>query len=241
MPSSTPSGYKLERRWSLTHFLIGVFGAMAILGVMAKIFAFEAEVFGYLITWKPVVLVGFFGEALVFILMGMMREMQYVPVDEEDPDSARSDPVPSDSALNNVEEKLSHEADQLARDIETVREELSDQVTVLKDLRGLQDSLQTASQTLSNHSGTLESNLEDLQALQEEKASMSSDLTQIQQQLSEESEELIEEVVATREAIMALRNQFSQAAHRFQQFNAPSPTNGHAADELTKNASPTSA
>ena len=73
MPMAAPDGYKLERRWSLTHFLIGVFGATAILGVMAKIFTFEAEVFGYLLTWKPVVLVGFMGEALVFILIGRNR------------------------------------------------------------------------------------------------------------------------------------------------------------------------
>ena len=90
MPMEVPDGYKLERKWSLTHFLIGVFGATAILGVMAKIFSFEAEIFGYLVTWEPVVLVGFMGEALVFILMGTMREMQYVPVDEEDDQIGRA-------------------------------------------------------------------------------------------------------------------------------------------------------
>ena len=112
MPMAAPDGYKLERKWSLTHFLIGVFGATAILGVMAKIFTFEAEIFGYLLTWKPVVLVGFMGEALVFILMGMMREMRYVPADEEDAQSpsAQTDgedpkraPVPE---LESAEEEL---------------------------------------------------------------------------------------------------------------------------------------
>jgi len=88
MPATAPEDYKLERRWSLTHFLIGIFGATAILGVMAKIFAFETEVFGYVLTWKPVVLVGFMGEALVFILMGMMREMQYVPAEDGGGDTA---------------------------------------------------------------------------------------------------------------------------------------------------------
>lgn len=127
-PSPLPTNYTLERRWSLTHFLIGLFGATAILGVMAKIFAFNAELFGVVITWKPVVLVGFLGEALVFILMGLTREMRYVPAaddatDNASPASERPPPASPPTA------EVRRESERLAQTLQTARKELSDELT----------------------------------------------------------------------------------------------------------------
>lgn len=238
MPMAAPDGYKLERKWSLTHFLIGVFGATAILGVMAKIFSFEAEIFGYLLTWKPVVLVGFMGEALVFILMGMMREMRYVPADEEDtqPPSAQTDgedperaPVPE---LESAEEELTREAERLAQKIQTIRESLAEELDVLEQFNTLRDNLEEAGDNLSDHSEALGTNMEDLQALYEAQTSIAQSIESVQRELSEESEELSEEIAETRKAMRTLREQFAQAARRFEQFNQPLSTddpssNGH--------------
>jgi len=164
MPMAAPEDYKLERRWSLTHFLIGVFGATAILGVMAKIFTFEAEIFGYLLTWKPVVLVGFMGEAIVFILMGMMREMQYVPADDtEDASSTASSPAPDaleeedslSSELKGAEEQLSKEAKRLARQIRDIRKDLSGQITVLEEFNDLTADLDGVVPAWRDYAATL--------------------------------------------------------------------------------------
>ena len=227
MPMAAPDGYKLERKWSLTHFLIGVFGATAILGVMAKIFSFETEIFGYLLTWKPVVLVGFMGEALVFILMGMMREMRYVPADEEDAQSpsAQTDgedpkraPVPE---LESAEEELTREAERLAQKIQTIRESLAEELDVLEQFNTLRDNLEEAGDNLSAHSEALGTNMEDLQALYEAQMSIAQSIESVQRELSEESEGLSEEIAETRKAMRTLREQFAQAARRFEQFNQP--------------------
>ena len=244
MPMDVPDGYKLERRWSFTHFLIGVFGAMAILGVMAKIFNFEAEVFGYLITWKPVVFLGFFGEACVFILMGMMREMQYVPVDDADAPTETSSPAPPDaleeedalsSELKSAEEELSKEAKRLAQQIRDIRQDLSGQIMVLEEFNELRDNLQRASNSLAEHSDMLGSSMEDLKTLYESQTAMVRSVEKVQKQLSEESEGLGDEIAETRKAMRTLREEFAEAAHRFEQFNAPLSMSAHSADEPTNN------
>ena len=234
MPMATPENYKLERRWSLTHFLIGVFGATAILGVMAKIFTFEAEIFGYLLTWKPVVLVGFMGEALVFILMGMMREMQYVPADEEDdlsnsPSGAQGleEETSLEPELKSADEELTQEAERLAQRIRTLREELSQEIDVLEQFSTLRRNLQEAGDSLSGHSEALGANMEDLQALYDAQTSIAQSIEEVQTELSEESKGLGKDIAETREAMRALRDQFAQAARRFEQFNKPLSTNGH--------------
>ena len=234
MPTAVPEGYKLERRWSLTHFLIGVFGATAILGVMAKIFTFEAEIFGYLLTWKPVVLVGFMGEALVFILMGMMREMQYVPADEEDdlsnpPSGAQGleEETSLEPELKSADEELTQEAERLAQRIRTLREELSQEIDVLEQFSTLRRNLQEAGDSLSGHSEALGANMEDLQALYDAQASIAQSIEEVQTELSEESKGLGKDIAETREAMRALRDQFAQAARRFEQFNKPLSANGH--------------
>ena len=235
MPMAAPEDYKLERRWSLTHFLIGVFGATAILGVMAKIFTFEAEIFGYLVTWKPVVLVGFMGEALVFILMGMMREMQYVPADEADEEtSGGGDGADEDVSLapelKSADEELTQEAQQLAERIRTVREQLSEEIDVLQQFRTLREDLQEAGDSLSTHSEELGANMEDLKGLYDTQTSLAQSIGQFQEELSDESKGLGEEIAETREAMRALRDQFAQAARRFEQFNKPLSQNGHSAN-----------
>ena len=234
MPTAVPEGYKLERRWSLTHFLIGVFGATAILGVMAKIFTFEAEIFGYLLTWRPIVLIGFTGEALVFILMGMMREMQYVPADEEDdlsnsPSGAQGleEETSLEPELKSADEKLTREAEHLAQRIRTLREELSQEIDVLEQFSTLRRNLQEAGDNLSGHSEALGANMEDLQALYDAQASIAQSIEEVQTELSEESKGLGKDIAETREAMRALRDQFAQAARRFEQFNKPLSTNGH--------------
>jgi methyl-accepting chemotaxis protein len=238
MPTAVPEGYKLERRWSLTHFLIGVFGATAILGVMAKIFTFEAEIFGYLLTWKPVVLVGFMGEALVFILMGMMREMQYVPADEEDdlsnsPSGAQGleEETSLEPELKSADEELTQEAERLAQRIRTLREELSQEIDVLEQFSTLRRNLQEAGDNLSGHSEALGANMEDLQALYDAQASIAQSIEEVQTELSEESKGLGKDIAETREAMRALRDQFAQAARRFEQFNKPLSTHEHSENE----------
>ena len=227
MPVLNPSNYKLERRWSFTHFLIGVFGATAILGVMAKIFTFEAEIFGYLITWKPIAIVGFFGEAFVFVLMGMMRELRYVPIDDEDDqpkefvrestdDGSSPSPVPKEA-----EQELTRETERLAQQIQTAREKLAEEIDVLEQFRALREDLQEAGDSLSSHSEALGANMEDLQALHNTQTSLAQLTDQLQQELSENSKGLGEEIAETREAMRALREQFAQAARRFEQFNKP--------------------
>jgi methyl-accepting chemotaxis protein len=241
---AAPEDYKLERRWSLTHFLIGVFGATAILGVMAKIFTFEAEIFGYLLTWKPVVLVGFMGEAIVFILMGMMREMQYVPADDtEDASSTASSPTPDaleeedslSSELKGAEEQLSKEAKRLARQIRDIRKDLSGQITVLEEFNELRENLQKASDNLSDHSEMLGSSMEDLKSLYESQTAMVHSIEKVQKQLSEESEGLGDEIAQTRKAMRTLREEFAEAAHRFEQFNAPLSPAGSSTNEQHAN------
>lgn len=239
MPTAVPEGYKLEQRWSLTHFLIGVFGATAILGVMAKIFTFEAEIFGYLLTWRPIVLIGFTGEALVFILMGMMREMQYVPADEEgtEPNRFASGPggskqvEPLEPELKSADEELTQEAERLAQRIRTLREELSQEIDVLEQFSTLRRNLQEAGDSLSGHSEALGANMEDLQALYDAQTSIAQSIEEVQTELSEESKGLGKDIAETREAMRALRDQFAQAARRFEQFNKPLSTHEHSENE----------
>ncbi len=239
MSTGIPDGYKLERRWSFTHFLIGIFGAMAILGVMAKIFTFETEIFGYLLTWKPVVFVGFMGEALVFILMGMMREMQYVPVDETEASPQTSSTAAEasgeedalSSELESAQEELSQEAERLAQQIREIHRDLSEQITVLEEFKELRDTLQKASDNLSDHSDMLGSNMEDLKTLYESQTAMVQSVEKVQKKLSEESQGLGDEIAETRKAMQVLREQFAEAAHRFEQFNAPLSSSAHSAND----------
>ena len=242
MPNGVPDGYKLERRWSFTHFLIGIFGAMAILGVMAKIFNFETEIFGYLLTWKPVVFVGFMGEALVFILMGMLREMQYVPVDETETSSETSstaadalgDENALSSELQSAQDELSREAERLAQQIREIRKDLSGQIMVLEEFNELRDNLQKASDSLSAHSDMLGSSMDDLKSLYESQTAMVQSVEKVQKKLSEESQGLGDEIAETRKAMQVLREQFAEAAHRFEQFNAPPSSSAHSANDHPK-------
>lgn len=249
MPKNAPEGYKLERKRSITQLFIGVFGALAILGVMAKIFTFEAEVFGYLITWKPVVLIGFMGEALVFVLMGTMREMRYVPDDEDvsqdsSEDVALEDDDGFDSELKAAEEKLTEETQHLAQQVREMRKDLSGQITVLEEFNQLRSTLQKASDSLSEHSDALESSMGDLGSLYKAQTSMVKSVEEVQKQLSEESKGLGDEIEETRKAMQILRKEFAEAARRFEHFNAPpsekgrpANENGHPANEQTNDVS----
>lgn len=222
-----PSGYKLERKWSFTHFLIGVFGALAILGVMAKIFTFEAEVLGYSLTWKPVVLVGFMGEAFVFILMGMMREFRYVPVDEEeesssDPTSDASENGDLDLDIQDTDAELSQETRRLVQKLKKTREVLTEQVDALEQLGTLRGNLEDATESLSKQSGSLGERAEDLHSLYEAQTSMAKSVQQVQEELVEQSGRLADEIEETQQAMKTLRAQFAHVTSRFEQFNAPS-------------------
>lgn len=161
--SPPPSGYKLERKWSATHFAIGVFGALAILGVMAKIFNFEAVVMGYTITWEPLVLIGFMGEAMVFIIMGMMREMKYVPADGEagaDGQPARGAPSEAVQQLGDhvggAAEQLTQEAERLAEEMQNIRVALASQNDVYEELSRLRGRISKAAGGLGEMTKALE-------------------------------------------------------------------------------------
>lgn len=234
MSTPVPSGYKLERTWSLTHFLIGIFGAAAIIGVMAKIFNFEAEIFGVLVTWKPVVLVGFVGEAIVFILMGMMREMRYVPVGEDE--AEKQEPALSAggigegaAALDEAGEKLTGEARALAQELQSVRAALARQEQVYEELSTLHSVLQRASSGLSEHVGALEDNMEALQETYAEEAPIASELLEIRGELANSSKELRAEMEEARSAVTSMQEEVSATAQRFAEFNRPSDSNGRTA------------
>ena len=166
MPQSPPSGYKLERKWSPTHFAIGVFGALAILGVMAKIFAFEATVMGMTLTWKQFVLVGFMGEAMVFVIMGMMREMKYVPADGEGnapsgggaegaqdvPDAVKE----LGDHVGGAAEMLTQEAERLAEEMQNIRVALASQNDVYEELSKLRGRISKAASGLGDMTKVLE-------------------------------------------------------------------------------------
>lgn len=154
MPQSAPSGYKLERKWSATHFAIGLFGATAILGVMAKIFNFEAEIMGVLITWEPLVLIGFIGEAAVFIIMGLIRDFEYVPTDEDEEAVASAGPAVSEDVRNlgdhvgGATEQLTQEAEWLAQEMQAMREALASQNDVYQELSELRGRINEATTNL---------------------------------------------------------------------------------------------
>ena len=164
MPQSAPSGYKLERKWSPTHFAIGVFGALAILGVMAKIFAFEATVMGMTLTWKQFVLVGFMGEAMVFVIMGMMREMKYVPSDGDDTASNSvegAQEVPDavkqlGDHVGGAAEMLTQEAERLAEEMQNIRVALASQNDVYEELSKLRGRISKAASGLGDMTKVLE-------------------------------------------------------------------------------------
>ncbi len=165
MPQSVPSGYKLERKWSPTHFAIGVFGALAILGVMAKIFAFEATVLGMTLTWKQFVLVGFMGEAMVFVIMGMMREMKYVPADGDgNPSSGGAEGVPDvpdavkelGDHVGGAAEMLTQEAERLAEEMQNIRVALASQNDVYEELSKLRGRISKAASGLGEMTQVLE-------------------------------------------------------------------------------------
>lgn len=161
---SAPAGYKLEKKWSATHFAIGVFGALAIVGVMAKIFNFEATVMGMVITWEPLVLIGFLGEAMVFIIMGMMREMKYVPADEDDaaaPPAEGATEVPEavrqlGDHVGGAAEQLTQEAERLAEEMQTIRVALAGQNDVYEELNKLRGRISKATSGLNEMTKVLE-------------------------------------------------------------------------------------
>jgi len=165
MPQSAPSGYKLERKWSPTHFAIGVFGALAILGVMAKIFAFEATVLGMTLTWKQFVLVGFMGEAMVFVIMGMMREMKYVPADGDGNASSGGAEGAQDvpdavkelgDHVGGAAEMLTQEAERLAEEMQNIRVALASQNDVYEELSKLRGRISKAASGLGEMTQVLE-------------------------------------------------------------------------------------
>lgn len=231
MPNEAPSGYKLERKRSLTHFLIGIFGAAAIIGVMAKIFNFQAEIFGYVVTWQPVVLVGFLGEALVFIIMGMMREMQYVPVDEETEVEEEREPtgtgleIESD-VLGEAGEALTQEAQALAEELRSVREAISRQQEVYQELTSLHGVLREANADLSEHVGALESNMKSLREAYHEEIPMAREMVEIRGDLTNSSKELHAEMEEARTAVQTMQEEVASTAQRFAEFNRPGQANG---------------
>lgn len=160
--SSPPSGYRLERKWSATHFAIGLFGATAIIGVMAKIFNFEADLLGFTLTWEPLVLIGFMGEAMVFIIMGMMREMQYVPTDGEGADGQPARGAPSEAVqqlgdhVGGAAEQLTQEAERLAEEMQNIRVALASQNDVYEELNRLRGRISKAAGGLGEMTKVLE-------------------------------------------------------------------------------------
>lgn len=230
MATIAPTGYKLERTWSLTHFFIGIFGAAAIIGVMAKIFNFEAHIFGMLVTWKPVVLVGFIGEAIVFIIMGMMREMRYVPVGEgeegAEPPLEGGGLEEASALLGESGETLDREARALARELRSLRTALSRQEEVYQELSALHGVLKRASNGLSEHVGALEDNMTSLQETYEEELPIASDLLEIRGELASSSRELREKMDEARAAVGAMHEEVSATAERFADFNRPGLPNG---------------
>jgi methyl-accepting chemotaxis protein len=199
MPQSAPSGYKLERKWSPTHFAIGVFGALAILGVMAKIFAFEATVLGMTLTWKQFVLVGFMGEAMVFVIMGMMREMKYVPADSNEASSGGGEgakEVPEavqqlGDHVGGAAEMLTQEAERLAEEMQNIRVALASQNDVYEELSKLRGRISKAASGLGEMTQVLEEEVNRSDGAMKAGVSFSEEVDQLRSSLRKAGDSLM--------------------------------------------------
>lgn len=214
MPMSPPSGYKLERKWSATHFAIGLFGATAIIGVLAKIFNFEASLMGLIISWKPLVLLGFLGEAMVFIIMGMMREMQYVPTDGDETTSAHGDVPDSVRHLGDhvggVAEQLTQEAEHLATEMETIRAALAGQNDVYEELSGLRGRISKAASGLGAMTSALEDEVNRSDGAMKVGISFSEEVDQLRGSLREAGSSLMKQAEALDANIQDLNGLYEQ-------------------------------
>ncbi|NCP84651.1 MAG: hypothetical protein GW823_07105 [Bacteroidetes bacterium] len=142
--------YFTYRTFKLDSFFVGIFGAMAVFGVLLKIW--KKPFWGMIspetgqAMYDIFMPVGFLGEAIVFIIMGFMKGDAYIEVypDEQD-DSGTEDAVSShggvivnmqlpDSLKRIIEEKVSAQLDNkvseltnlLVSDIQHTRNLLSD-------------------------------------------------------------------------------------------------------------------
>lgn len=186
-------------------FFIGIFGALAILGVFFKIM----KVGNYELFMK----VGFVGEAGAFIVMGVLELITSWFQNPESSSIAESSsghtPMPSNLTAM-LDAKLDSKLDvlltHLAGDIENFRQEMT-----------------TLSGELSHSAGAVRNMRAQLESV------ASADLAHDAQVLGQGMAQLSSEMAGAGSAVEAMRSDLEFMVHRFRAFNAIQPSTEHQA------------
>jgi len=215
------------KKKKLDQFFIGLFGALAVFGVLMKIWK---EPFWGLITpetgkllFEIFMPIGFLGESIVFIIMGLLEaddnkeilpenyehlieesshgggNSEQVVVNLEMPESLTE--LLEDKASNQLDSRVSELTNLLVEDVEKTR-------GLLSDTNEVNQNLQTVSKSLGNFSENLARIGDDLQGFDS-------------QAFSENAELMTKNLRETEEELQSLKTEMKKLSARFNSFNNP--------------------
>lgn len=219
--------YFTYRKFKLDSFFVGLFGALAVLGVLLKIWK---KPFWGLVSpetghamYEIFMPIGFLGEAIVFIIMGFMKGEAFIEVYPDEQDQVDESEALSeherivvnmqlpDSLKELIEEKVSAQLDGkvseltklLVADVEKTR-------NLLNETNTINSKILDVASSLSDLSGKIKSVSESLGAFESVNAAS----------LSENASNVSERLLSANTELKVFEEEMKKLAARFKNFNS---------------------
>ena len=222
--------YLPYKKVKIDQFFIGLFGALAVFGVLMKLWK---EPFWGLVTpetgkilFEIFMPIGFLGESIVFIIMGFMKGEEHVEIfpdqfdDLMDEQSGKGNgssdneqvvvnlempesltELLEDKATNQLDSRVSELTNLLVEDVEKTR-------GLLSDTNEVNQKLQVVSESLGNFSENLVKISDDLQGFDSK-------------EFSDSAESMTKNLKETEVELGSLKSEMMKLSERFNSFNNP--------------------
>ena len=239
----------MDRLRSVLGFLIGIFGALAILGVFFKIIKYEFLGFG----WEEFMIAGFIGEAAAFVIMGVFELFGAFGRNKEMVTEEQAHPLAPDTLsqeqMNAVlRERMEDVANEVTSSFRTMMQDLTQsyQQVLGESVRGDLDQIVTsmASETqrfgdemraLGDEMGRAQKAVQGMRG--ELDKVVTGDLATDAERLGNGMKHLGGEMEHAGASVERIRADLDEMATRFRGFNAPRPSSNGMADHKIKRVS----
>ena len=240
----------LDRLRSVLGFLIGIFGALAILGVFFKIIKYEFLGIG----WETFMVAGFIGEALAFVVMGIFelfgafQRNKEVVVEDERAHMLAPEPLSQEQMNAVLRERMEEVADEVTASFRTMMQDLtrSYHQVLGESIRGDLDEIVSSMAQETQRFG------DEMRALGEEMGRaqhavhgmrgeldkvVTGDLANDAERLGSGMKRLGGEMEHAGSAVERIRADLDEMATRFRGFNSPHPSTNGVSDHKIRQVS----
>ena len=240
----------VDRLRSVLGFLIGIFGALAILGVFFKIIKYEFLGFG----WETFMVAGFIGEAAAFVVMGLFelfgafQRNKSVVEDDESAHMLAPDSLSQEQMNAVLRQRMEDVADEVTGSFRTMMQDLTSSYhkvlgeSVREDLDQIVASMAQETQRFGDEMRALGEEMGRAQHAvhgmrNELDKVVTGDLASDAERLGTGMKRLGGEMEHAGSSVERIRGDLEEMAARFRGFNTPHPSTNGISDHKIKRVS----